>query len=55
MLYSLESVKNNEISYKYNIYIYKTKKLNSGALVRQRTIPTEQPLLVGEVSAYFSE
>jgi hypothetical protein len=24
-------------------------KLNSGASVRQRTIPTERPLLVGEV------
>jgi hypothetical protein len=28
--------------------------LNSGALVRQRTIPTERPSLVGEVSANFS-
>jgi hypothetical protein len=27
---------------------------NSGGLVRQRTIPTERPLLVGEVSANFS-
>jgi hypothetical protein len=27
---------------------------NSGALVRQRTIPTERPSLVGEVSANFS-
>jgi hypothetical protein len=27
---------------------------NSGALVRQRTIPTERPPLVGEVSANFS-
>jgi hypothetical protein len=27
------------------------KKLNSVALVRERTIPTEQPTLVGEVSA----
>jgi hypothetical protein len=30
------------------------KKLNSGALVLQRTIPTERPPLVGEVSANFS-
>jgi hypothetical protein len=29
------------------------KKLNSVALVRKRTIPTERPLLVGEVSANF--
>jgi hypothetical protein len=29
-------------------------KINSGALVRQRTIPTERPPLVGEVSAKFS-
>jgi hypothetical protein len=27
---------------------------NSGALVRQRTIPTERATLVGEVSANFS-
>jgi hypothetical protein len=31
-----------------------TTKTNSGALVRQRTIPTEQSPLVGEVSANFS-
>jgi hypothetical protein len=30
------------------------QKKNSGALVRQRTIPTERPPLVGEVSANFS-
>jgi hypothetical protein len=30
------------------------QKANSGALVRQRTIPTERPPLVGEVSANFS-
>jgi hypothetical protein len=29
-------------------------KLNSGALVRQRTIPTERLPLVGEVGANFS-
>jgi hypothetical protein len=28
--------------------------LSPGALVRQRTIPTERPPLVGEVSANFS-
>ena len=33
-------------------YIYKLK-LNSVALVREQTIPTERPLPVGEVSAYF--
>jgi hypothetical protein len=31
---------------------YRGRK-NSDALVRQRTIPTEQPPLVGEVSANF--
>jgi hypothetical protein len=30
------------------------KDKNSGALVRQRSIPTERPPLVGEVSANFS-
>jgi hypothetical protein len=28
-------------------------KLNSVASVRERTIPTERPPLVGEVAAYF--
>jgi hypothetical protein len=28
--------------------------LNSGVLIRQRTIPTERPPLVGEVNANFS-
>jgi len=32
----------------------KLKKLNSVALVRERTIPTERPPPVGEVSANFS-
>jgi hypothetical protein len=35
-----------------NKITYKTK-LNSVALVRERTIPTERPLPVGEVSANF--
>jgi len=36
------------------VVIYKTKtKLNSVALVRERTIPTERPPPVGEVSANF--
>jgi hypothetical protein len=35
----------------YNLQ--KTKKLNSLALVRERTISTERPPLVGEVSANF--
>jgi hypothetical protein len=30
-----------------------TEKLNSVALVRKRTTPTERPPLVGEVSANF--
>ena len=32
---------------------YQIKKLNSVALVRERTIPTERPPPVGEVSANF--
>jgi hypothetical protein len=31
-----------------------TNKTNSGASVRQRTIPIERPPLVGEVNANFS-
>jgi hypothetical protein len=31
------------------------KQTNSGALVRQRTIPTERPPFVGEVSDSFTE
>jgi hypothetical protein len=38
-------------TFTYNIH---TNKTNSGASVRQRTIPTERPPLVGEVSANFS-
>jgi len=33
--------------------VKKKTKLNSVALVRERTIPTERPPLVGEVSANF--
>ena len=36
----------------HNLYIY-ILKLNSVALVRERTIPTERPPPVGEVSANF--
>jgi hypothetical protein len=32
----------------------KDRQINSGAIVRQRTIPTERPPLVGDVSANFS-
>jgi hypothetical protein len=35
------------------LHSIKNKQTNSRALVRQRTIPTEQPPLVGEVSANF--
>jgi hypothetical protein len=47
-----------ELKVSVNIYlvtfeVFSTKK-NSGALVRKRTIPTERPPLVGEVSANFS-
>jgi hypothetical protein len=33
----------------------KTKKLNSVALVRERTMPTERPPLVGEVVPTFAD
>jgi hypothetical protein len=39
-------------SFNLVVTIHKTK-LNSVALVREPTIPTEQPPLVGEVSAKF--
>jgi hypothetical protein len=35
-------------------YENKQQEKNSGVLVRQRTIPTERPPLVGEVNANFS-
>jgi hypothetical protein len=38
-----------------HLFTKKTKKLNSVALVRERTIPTERPPLVGEVSANFAD
>jgi hypothetical protein len=37
--------------YKHTLKNTKTKNLNSLPLVRERTIPTERPPLVGEVSA----
>jgi hypothetical protein len=37
----------------YDIRVKDTKKLNSMARVRERTIPTDRPPLVGEVSANF--
>jgi len=36
-----------------HIYIYIYIKLNSVALVRTRTLPTERPPLVGEFTANF--
>ena len=38
---------------RYTVYLYLETKLNSVALVRERTIPTERPPPVGEVSANF--
>jgi hypothetical protein len=35
----------------HNLNSYSYHKLNSVAVVRKRTIPTERPLLVGEFSA----
>jgi len=40
-------------SYNKKLDATKLTKLNSVALVRERTIPTEQPPPVGEVSANF--
>jgi hypothetical protein len=37
-----------------NLYSVKETKTNSVTLVRKKTIPTERPPLVGEVSANFS-
>jgi hypothetical protein len=37
----------------YDIISGHKTKLNSVALVRERTIPTEQPLLVGKVGTNF--
>jgi hypothetical protein len=42
-----------KINLEYRHLEPKKNKLNSVALVRKRTIPTEQPPLVGEVSANF--
>ena len=39
--------------YCYKTFQYKRYKLNSVALVRERTIPTERPPPVGEVIANF--
>jgi hypothetical protein len=36
-------------------FAHKTKKLNSVALVRERTIPTERPPLVGEEVPTFAD
>jgi hypothetical protein len=37
----------------YHVTSHVSKPINSVALVRERTIPTERPPLVGEVSANF--
>jgi hypothetical protein len=37
----------------HNKHYSRSKNLNSVALVRKRTIPTERPTIVGEVSANF--
>jgi len=46
---AIRNLKNNKVAGTDGI----TKKLNSVALVRERTIPTERPPPVGEVSANF--
>jgi hypothetical protein len=44
----------NSPSYLQVVFYYFLYQTNSGALVRKRTIPTERPPHVGEVSANFS-
>jgi hypothetical protein len=44
----------DEINAHTDKYIVHPKKTNSVALVRKRTIPTERPPLVGEISANIS-
>ena len=48
--YMIRNVKNN---YNYSVIRLAIIKLNSVALIRERTIPTERPPPVGEVSANF--
>jgi hypothetical protein len=50
--YSSSPYLTNSTSYEASHYV-KQKKKYSVALVRKRTIPTERPQLVGEVSAKF--
>jgi len=58
-MYTAHLTKTNEISFNPLLlvtayYVYRQYvKLNSVALVRERTIPTERPPPVGEVSANF--
>jgi hypothetical protein len=49
-------LKKKQVTDKYFIFPDKLKKeqLNSVVLVRKRTIPTERPQPIGEVSANFS-
>jgi hypothetical protein len=49
---ALQIIRCKKAEANHNIYIYKLH-LNFVALVRERTIPTERPPLVGEVSANF--
>jgi hypothetical protein len=56
--YSKLSEGRKEVSHEQHAHIQPTalpKKLNSVAVVRKRTIPTERPPLVGEVSANLCE
>jgi hypothetical protein len=43
----------SETGHRTYMHMYIKLKLNSVALVCERTIPTERPSLVGEVSAIF--
>jgi hypothetical protein len=52
-LHGICSGSHSTLSYLLYLWYIKKIKLNSMALVRELTIPTERPPLVGEVSANF--
>jgi hypothetical protein len=55
LLFSYILIIHDILAAKFNVInLHTVKQTNSWALVRQWTIPTERPPLVGEVSAKFS-
>jgi hypothetical protein len=53
VLFSLNTIPQNSDLVQYTLHYKLLIKLNSVALARERTIPTERPPLAGEVSANF--